>query len=579
MSKSWRSAAAAAASTVLLAAAPAGAATTWTQVPSGTTADVTSIDYQSDTRAWFTTADGRIFRADGSGSFVHEETVPGAVFADIAFQPGGPVGVAVTTGGQVHRSVDGGDSWSGPVALPLTPRSCTDATATAVRRLSAVFWAGASTVYYVGGGTATQPIVLRGTEPIVTPRNVNTIPPGGVGCRVGDATEAVTDGFALPADPNQLHFITDDFGSVFASGDGLASRASPLAGMTIGTGGVPRLAVDPANASRMWVTSTNGGLTYAAPGPSRAAIRHADTGLPVGGDLYDVGYAGGTVVAVGDGGDLFTSVDGTTAFRQPAAGALALTNWRAVSVADGGRALVGGVGGALVRTANANAIPDTTPPTGAISGPTSLRAGESGAYAARVADAGGSGIDPASLAWTSPGAPGVSGATATFAFATTGTHTITLTFKDLAGNAGRATLPVVVTSAGATPPPRRPSGRRAGGGGGSGDTPPNATRPATARTGGATITTWRQIALSRGRFVPVRISARSPRRFVIEIRRAARPRTRVAMSKTSLRRGKKLVKVPLRRSVRTGKYLIVVRVYQGRRAIGKRVRTAFVIVR
>lgn len=491
----------AACATALAAAVPASAATTWTQVPSGTTAEITAIDYQSDVRAWFTTSDGRIFRADGAGGFVLEATVAGAVFADVAFQPGGLVGVAVTTDGQVQRSIDGGDNWA-PVPLTLTYRSCSDATPTAVRRLSAVFWADASTVYYVGGGTSNQPIVLRGSEPIVSPRDVNTIAPGG-GCRVGEGTNTVTDGYAMPSAPGTLRFIINDFGAVFSSSDALASPAGAFASMTIGTGGVPRLAVDPANPNRLWVTnSEGGGLTYAAAGPAREPVRRADTGLPVVGALHDVDFAGGTVVAVGDGGDLWTSVDGVTAHRQPAPGALAGTAWRAVGLADGGSALAGGAGGALVKTTNANSLPGTPPPSG-----------------------------------PGPGGPPSGG------------------------------------------PPRTPPRRTTGGRRGGGDTPGNATRPATTTTGGATVTTWRQVALSKGRYVPVRISAKSPRRFVIEIRRAKRPRTRIAMAKARLKKGKKLVKVPLRRSTKTGKYLIVVRVYKGRRAIGKRVRTAFVIVR
>lgn len=499
MSRSNRALVAAVACAPLLAAAPASA-TTWTEVPSGTTAEITAIDYQSDSRAWFATSDGRLFRAAG-GRFEQTGTVPGAVFADVAFQPGGNVGVAVTTDGDAYRSVNAGATWSGPMPLTLARRSCSNGEGVGVRRLSAVFWANASTVYYVGGGGTTQPIVMRGTEPIVTPEHVNWTAPG---CKVGAGTDTVTDGFALPSAPGTLRFVTDDFGAVFASSDALATSAAPFAGMTIGTGGVPRLAVDPANPDRLWVTSTTGGgLTYAAAGPSRQPVRRADTGLPVSGALYDVDYAGGTVVAVGDGGAIYTSLDGTTAHRQPATGALAGTGWRAVSLADGGAALVGGAGGALVKTTDANAVPPGPGP-GPGPGPTG----------------------------PTPRTPGDGGG----------------------------------------------SGRRSGSGGA---TPPNVSgRPATATTGGATIAVWKRVALSKGRYVPVRVSARSARRFVVELRRAKRPHRRVAMAKARLARpGRTLVKVPLRPSVRTGRYRIVVRVYKGRRAIGKRVTIAIVVTR
>lgn len=500
--------AAAAACATLLAAVPASAATTWTEVPSGTTAEITAIDYQSEARAWFATSDGRVFRADGGGFAQAAGTLPGAVYTGIAFQPGGSVGVAVTADGRAQRSTDGGASWD-TVTVLQTHRSCSDGTLTGVRRLSSVFWADPSTVYYVGGGgSGNQPVVLRDTLPIGTADDVNTIAPGG-GCRVGDQTDGVTDGFGAPG---VLRFVTDDFGGLWASSDALATPASLLADMTIGSGGVPRLAVDPANASRAWVTSTNGGLTYLAPGPSRRPVVRAADGLPVSDLLHDVGTAGGTVVAAGDGGAILTSLDGTTAHRQPAPGALAGVDWRAVGIADAGHAMVGGAGGALVRTANANALPDPPPPP---PGPTP--------------------VDPGPAA-PSPAEP--------------------------------------------APSDPRPSARAPRPGAAAG-TPRNVSgRPASAATGGARLTAWRRVALRRGRFVPVRVSARSPRRFVVEIRRAKRPHRRVAMAKARLRApGRKLVKVPLRRSVRTGRYRLVVRVYKGRRQIGRRVTIAFVIVR
>lgn len=560
--------------TVLAAAVPASAATTWTQVPSGTTQDITAVEYRSDAQAWLATGGGQLLSADGVGGFALRRNYPGESFTDIAFSPGGAEGLATTSSGGLYRSIDGGLTWSAIALVPVR-RSCSDATATAVPRLNAVFWADAGTAYVVGGSVSTEPIVLRSTNRGLSWSDANWT---ALGCRLGLSGQPVTDGLAVPGNPNALRFITEAFGTVYASNDGLGSTAVQVGGMINNFDDVPRIALDPANPSRIWAVDRDGGsLAFQwseTGGTTSDPMRVVGTPEGIRRSLYGVGFAGGTLLAAGDAGEIYTSVDGKNAYLQRAGAPLEGVNWRSASIADAGHALVGGAGGALVRTADANSLPDTTPPTATISGPTTLRAGQAGTYTASVADTGGSGVDPASLAWSSPGTPGASGTSAAFTFTTTGSRTITLTFKDLAGNAGSATIGVNVTSASVTPPPRRR------GGGSSSDTPANVSgRPATTTAGGATIATWKKIALSKGRFVPVRISARSPRRFVIEIRRAKRPRTRIAMSKARLRKGKKLVKVPLRVSTRTGKYLIVVRVYKGRRAIGKRVRTAFVIVR
>jgi photosystem II stability/assembly factor-like uncharacterized protein len=585
MPKRSRLVAAAACTTLLAAAAPASAATTWTQVASGTTQDITAVEYRGDTQAWLATGGGQLLSADGGGGFVVRRTFPGESFTDISFDPSGTHGLATTATGGLYRSADGGTNWA-PIVLVPVRRSCTDGTATAVPRLNAAFWADGSIAYAVGGSASTEPIVLRSTNRGLSWSDANWAAPG---CRLGVAGTPVTDGLAIPGNPNALRFITESFGAVYSTNDGLATTAIKTGEMITNFDDVPRMAIDAANPSRMWAVDHNGAgcgslcFTFSETGGASDAPMTI-VGSPAGirRNLYGVSYAGGTLVAAGDGGEIYTSVDGKNAYLQRAGTPLEGVNWRSVSIADAGRAMVGGAGGVLVRTANANSLPDMTAPTATISGPATLRVGEPGTYTASVADeAGGSGVDPASLAWSSPGTPGASGPSAAFTFTTTGPRTITLTFKDLAGNAGRATFAVNVTSAGTTPPPaRRPTGRTPGRNPGGAGTPPNVSgRAVTTTTGGATIATWKKVALSRGRFVPVRISARSPRRFVIEIRRAKKPRTRIAMAKTSLRRGKKLVKVPLRRSTKTGKYLIVVRVYKGRRAIGKRVRTAFVIVR
>jgi len=148
---------------LLATAAPAGAATTWTPIASGTTQDITAIDYQSDSAAWFATSNGQIFYANGSGGFTLGGSFPGNSFDDIAFQPGGNIGYAVTVGGHAYRSIDGGHSWS-LQALPGVHSTCGSGILISVPRLNAVVWADASTAYLVGGSAGTEPVVLKTTN-------------------------------------------------------------------------------------------------------------------------------------------------------------------------------------------------------------------------------------------------------------------------------------------------------------------------------------------------------------------------------------------------------------------------------
>src|SRR5581483_8031872 len=148
----------------------------------------------------------------------------------------------------------------------------------------------------------------------------------------------------------------------------------------------------------------------------------------------------------------------------------------------------------------ANQTPDTTAPTGKLSGPATLAVSQFGTFTAAVTDnPGGSGVDTTSLKWTVDAQTG-SGPTASFAFATTGVHTITLTFKDLAGNQGTATFQVNVVSI-----------------------PPSGTGPTSTSTGGATITVFKLVTVTgrNARYIPVTLSAKKPRKFVIKLQNAA----------------------------------------------------------
>src|SRR6185503_12842061 len=99
----------------LAAAAPPASASVWTEIPSGTTSNITAIEYQSASRFWFTTASGGVYTRGSDGSFTQTRAPGGVALNDIEFS--GSTGYAVGDGGLVLRSVDAGASWA-PVALP-----------------------------------------------------------------------------------------------------------------------------------------------------------------------------------------------------------------------------------------------------------------------------------------------------------------------------------------------------------------------------------------------------------------------------------------------------------------------------
>ena len=141
------------------------------------------------------------------------------------------------------------------------------------------------------------------------------------------------------------------------------------------------------------------------------------------------------------------SIDGATFFFDGADGALATQDWLSVGLASATEGAVGGTGGKLVLTSSANVPPDVVPPTGTISGPATVTAGQPATFNAVLEDTGGSGLNPAATAWTVTGLGAQSGATATYTFPSPGFYSVKVTFADNAGNTGSATLNVSAQAA------------------------------------------------------------------------------------------------------------------------------------
>ncbi len=424
---------------LLALATSARAASIWTPLSTGTTEDISAIDYQSDAAFFFTTSNGGIFQRTLAG-FVQRPSPgsTGVVFSDIAMR--GSKGLAVGAVGKVYKTTDGGLTWLLGGAVLQEKDDCSGTLATAAD-LYSVRWKTDTEAWVFGAGRTIASTADTGTT--FTQRNVQS----AGACRV---PAPVTDAFFNPGATDTVYLLSDDFGGVYLSTDALAGPAARRAADAVsgGSNAVKRLAGDPTNPNRQWAVNvhpTASGTYYLGLTQDAWTTRQlfSPKNFGSGQDFskpFDVGYAGGSVVEAGDGGQINTSIDGVNFFNQPADGALATTAWRALGVADGSHAAVGGQGGKLVVSDRANTIPDIVAPTGTISGAATVRAGKPATFTAAVADnAGGSGVDPNGFAWTTPGQTPRGTGSATYTFPDPGpggtSQTISLTFRDLAGNA------------------------------------------------------------------------------------------------------------------------------------------------
>jgi hypothetical protein len=565
---------------LLIPAGAAQAATIWTPINSNTTDTISSIVYQSPTRFWYATTNGKIEYFNGS-SFIAGLNSPGENFTDLAFQPpdgvsgpgtAGLYGYAVTSLGHVWQTSNGGVSWTQLLTATLNTRHDCSAGSPAepVSELNGVVWASSSVVYLLGDNSTVQKSSAGNSA---TPgfAEINKNGSGTCAVQSESSTRNMNDATFLPANPLDGFIISQDFGALYASSNGFTSGIKKT-DMVNNFQGNPRLAMDTGNPNRLWAADHNSGgagcgelcLQVTTDGGVTAA--HVtfpnDTNPTVG--LYDVSSQGGVEVTAGSGGEIFNSVDGVNFYLNPAGGALATENWRAEDAFDAAHAAVGGENGALAVTAAANTIPDIIAPTGTISGPTTVTSGTPATYTAAVADnAGGSGINPAGYTWTVPGFPAQHGASASYTFPkNAGSATITLTFTDNAGNQGTATLNVTVNNA-------PPVHRRA----------PSGSQPTTISTGGATITIYKIVFVTgrNARFVPVNVSASTGRKLVATVLKGKKKLATGAIK--FKRKGHGSLHVKLSGKVKPGTYTIVVRVFTPKgKHVGRQVSIKFKLV-
>jgi hypothetical protein len=358
---SRRAAVAAIAATAALAAsAGAAQAVTWTGIDSTTAEEISAVEYHPSGKIWFATTNGKIFSRPAGGSFAPNEVDPGTVFTDIAFRAAGDVGLATAYGGQLYKTTNGGATWSSATvttfnhACPFTPSGTYGSVPAG--DLLAVAWSSDNVAWVIGDGRAE---VFKYTHASGTTTDASKTNTGT--CRLN---AEVTDVAPVPGSEDAVYYVDNYFAGVWHTSNGLASVAAKR-GELVNCGGLMSLAVDPASPNRIsaggdcthflhWGFSSNGGTNrnYVYEG-STAPIRDLDAGA-------------GVFLAVGDGGLIEQTFDGATANPQPASGSLATANWKTVDFADAARAVVGGTGGALAITDQAN-VPPAVPP---IPGPT-----------------------------------------------------------------------------------------------------------------------------------------------------------------------------------------------------------------
>jgi hypothetical protein len=362
-------------SALLAFTAPAQAQTLWTPISSGTSDTISALVYQSPTRFWYATTNGKIEYFNGTAFVAGAGVTPGENFTGLAFQPtgvpGGPgtsglYGYAVTSTGHVWQTPNGGVSWT-QLAAPATLTDCsTTATATTETELNAVVWASSTSAYLRGNGSTLEKSTAANTAtPAFT--EINKVGTGTCLVQSDSSSQNLTDGTFLPDNPADGLLVTQDFGTLYGTSNAFASGTRVTDQTVNNFTGNPRIAQDAANPNRLWIVDHEPGgsgcgdlcLIVSTDGGTTSAPAKFSNDETPGVGLYGVSSKGGTEVVAGTGGEIFNSVNGTDFFLNPAAGALRTENWRAEAAYDAAHAAVGGENGALAVTAAAN---QTTPP-------------------------------------------------------------------------------------------------------------------------------------------------------------------------------------------------------------------------
>jgi photosystem II stability/assembly factor-like uncharacterized protein len=577
----------------LVPAAAANAASLWTPITTGTTDNITAISTPTAGELVFATSDGHIYYLNSGGTFTQATLSPTTTedFNSVAMSQDGTNGVAVGNDGTIYYSSDSGEQWTAVTPKPqvYTSGDCTGWSneGTVTDTLYSVKYVPGSAPPYTVYITGNNSDILRATndggsgQPTFTEINKSSTP---------FANPATTDEANCLADPGYGgsglgftdtawinsttgYLLSNSFGNYFETTDGLTDTTGGTtevsADGSLNGQESDKFALDLSNPSDAWVAGGGGfteGIDYTTDGGiDWSTATYANTGES--NTLNDIANEGTTVVAVGQNGDIWNSSDGVNFNDQVAAAPNSTTDWNAVAMVPGTTtAYVGGNNGAMVATTRANEPPDLTPPTGTITGPASLATSQFGTYTLHPVDnASGPGLNTSSYVWSIPDQSAQKGTTATFAFSTPGSHTVTATFSDLDGLSNTASITIKVTAPAAPAP--------------SGSGQHNTT------TGGATVGIYRKVKVSgaKSRYIPIYLLDKTPRKFVITlltVKRKGKKQKTLAKLTTTLKKGHKSVHLKLPSSVKSGSYELQVRLYttgKHPKAVGGRIKQLFVL--
>ena len=437
--------------TATLAIGASAQAATWTALSSGTTETINALDFRGPGAYFYGTSTGKLFKNGAQAGVV---TAGGQPINDIAMSPDASVGIAVANGGKILRSADGGATWANASpALSYPNTNCAGGNggiSPVTEDLTAVTWANATTAYIVGPSSTDPSPILKSTDGGQNWTDVNRAASGN--CLITSGSK-LTDVHALQG-TSTVWFVKQSFGERFVSFDNVGSVTSKTGTAVNHFNGQPRISVSAEQPDWVYVvdreddgsalnfySSTDSGNSF-----TRLRPTTDDFNTPA---VYGVATSGQTMVAAGSAGGIYLSVDAVNRYQISDAGAFKTTNWRAVSLASPTSVAVAGQGGVIATATDANTIPDLVAPSGAINDPGRVVATVAKNFTATLTDnAGGSGIDPASISWTATtsGASPVTGSgnPAALTFPKDGIWSVTVTFKDLAGNSATASKSVTV---------------------------------------------------------------------------------------------------------------------------------------
>ena len=421
----------------------------WTPTESGTADEITAIDYRADAMRYVTN-NGKIFKKVGGAAGTQEAVFAGRQFFDIEMSPDGSKGLAAADTGKLYRfnagtwtlvdlantTYDHGGSSNVCASTPEGSPDPKDAAPTA--NLLSVAWSSDSVAWAAADAEGQ---LLKSVDGGATWSEASRRPD-----RTCKINRKITDILPIPGSDQDVYFVDSYFAGLWRTTDQLASSAQRRDELVNCTG-LMRAAIDPGSPNRVSAVGPCSGSTQW--GFTRDAGTTQNYTDSNGGPLRDIDGQEGVFIAVGDAGQIEQTFDGKTVFGQPADGALATKDWRAVDFLDARNAVVAGIGGSMVVSDRANEMPDLVAPTVAIAGAATTTVGVATSYTANATDnAGGTGVDPAGFQWTGNGLTPTSAGTATYTFAAPGTYTIRVKARDLRGNVSEeATLTVTVTKA------------------------------------------------------------------------------------------------------------------------------------